>query len=365
MKFTCCTEHLKQAIAMLSRVVPAKPAKEILKAIKFTTGNGSVSIEGNDGENALRMQVLAIIDEAGAGLLEFSKLRPIVDSLIDGDTRIELAATSARILCGSSKFTLGCGRTDEFPAFPSNEGRTRITMNSGEWSDAIARLEPFSVPPAACNWRGVHIESSDDHGVYAVASNASGGCLGFQKLDAKIEGPDVKAFISEKGSKLMAAVLAGLPGDCTIRFSEAVVSVETPSGAAICRLNEGKFPQWRKFYNIKAKHEASCLREPLLTALQQVTIPLTDASRRVNFKFADNNLTMTAAVAGDEAEVEVPFGWDGDELELTYSGDLLRNVVGAFPGGSQLKMFLVADEQPIKIESGAVGFLVAGMESQR
>src|SRR6185369_9916392 len=100
MKFTCRTEHLKSAIAMLSRVVPPKPAKEILKAIKFTTAEGHVTIEGNDGENALRMKVLATIDEPGAGLLEFSKLRPIVDSFEGGDTTIDMGATTCRILSG-------------------------------------------------------------------------------------------------------------------------------------------------------------------------------------------------------------------------------------------------------------------------
>jgi DNA polymerase III sliding clamp (beta) subunit (PCNA family) len=364
MNFTCRTEQLKSAIAMLGRVVPTKPHKEILRAVKFTSDGGQISIEGNDGENALRMVIACTNADAGSGLLEFSRLRPVVDSLIEPEVTFDIGENTTKITSGSSKFSLGCGRTEEFPAFPTAEGRTKIAMNSGEWVSAIERLEPFSVPPAAQNWRGVCIQSDDKNGIVAVASNASGGALGFEKLDARIEGPDIQAFVSERGSKLISAVLYGQPGDAEIRFSDAIVSVSSPMGEAICRLNEGKFPQWRKIYDVHANFEASCLREPLLQALTQATIPLTDTSRRLMLNFNDNTLTLRAAVASEEAEVKIPFAWDDQEFECTYSGDLLKNVVQAFPQGSHIKLLLVADEDPIRLESGAIGFLIAGMERQ-
>lgn len=365
MKFTCRTEHLKSALSMLSRVVPAKPAKEILRAIKFTTGQGFVTIEGNDSENALRMRLIAEpVEQSGYGLLEFSKLRPIVDSFTEPETTIDMGETTCRILSGSSRFTLGCGRTDEFPAFPDHEADSTITINSGEWRDAIARLEPFSVPSAQYNWRGVSIESSDEHGVCAAACNDHG--IYWEVLDAKIKGPDVRALVSERGSKLMAAVLEGQPGDCKVDFSASLCSIETPLGTAICRLNEGKFPDWRKIQKkFQPKFECACLREPLLVALTQATIPLTDASRRLNFHFGDNTLTLSANVAGEESEVKIPFAWEGAEQEFVYSGDLVKAVVQAFPVGAQIVIKLVADEEPMRLESGAIGFQVAGMERQK
>ena len=364
MKFTVRTEHLKSALSMLSRVVPSKPAKDILKAVRFVTSDGFITIEGNDGENALRMRLTAEIEQGGIGLLEFSKLRPIVDSFTEGATTIDMGDTTCRILSGSSRFTLGCGRTDEFPSFPDHHAESTITVNSGEWRDAIARLEPFSVPSAQYNWRGVSIESSDEHGVSAAACNDHG--IYWETLDAKIQGPDVKSLVSEKGSKLMAAVLEGQPGDCKVDFSSSLCSVETPLGTAICRLNEGRFPDWRKIQRKFApKFEASCLREPLLVALTQATIPLTDASRRLNFHFGDNTLTLSAQVAGEESEVKIAFAWDGAEQEFVYSGDLVKSVVAAFPVGSQINIKLVADEEPMRLESGAFGCQIAGMERQK
>ena len=364
MKFTCRTEHLKNALGMLSRVVPTKPVKDILKAIKFSCVEGICTIQGNDGENALAMRIpITNLDAGGAGLLEFSKLRPIVESFTEGETTIELGDTTARILSGLSKFTLGCGRTDEYPAFPTNDGQTKLQMNSGEWSAAIARLEPFSVPPAASAWRGVYIESSDAHGV--CAASCDGNMFGWEILDAKVSGPDVKALLSERGSKLIAAVLYGIPGDCVIQFSEALVSIDTPSGTAICRLNEGKFPDWRKVRDKwKMKHESVFPRDSMLTALNQATIPLTDSSRRLRFRFTDNNLTLSANVAGDESEVQLPFAWSDEEMEFVYSGDMIKRVVAAFPAEAQIKVFLKDDGDPIRMESGSIGFQVSGMERE-
>lgn len=361
MKVRIDRKSLADALSILSRVVPSKPSREILKAIKMQTGMGDgpvMLLEANDGENGIKLCYPCEVEQEGGVLLEFSRINSIIASLVEDVVAFSVAPGETTVISGGSKFKLGCGRIEEYPALPKHADESQCSVICSELADAFIRCEPWAEPRSGANWRGIMLES-DEHGVCLSATEEHGCAWTKIKTLAKIG--DIKHLFPGRAARLISGFVALQPGTCEIGLSKSTASIRTDRGNVICRLQDGSYPNWRKIIPPSIL-EADWLRESAMTSLGQAMVTTTDTNRRMKMRFSDNTLKLSTKEDIFQSEIVVPFAWDNPDHECIYGVEYMLKGIASMPAGANVHFYFPEPGRPLRLESGSIGFLLAACE---
>lgn len=356
MSITIDRKAFVENLSILSRVVPSKPPREILKSVKLSAVDGVLSMEGNDSENGLRVSC-ACEGRPLDTLLEFSRLEAIVRSITDDSLSLDIGDTTATIVAGGGTFRLGCVKPDEYPALPSHADEQKALIVCSEFAEALLRGEPWA---KAARWDEMLVET-DQHGIATVA--AEDRCLYWSSIKTLARDEGINCLVPSAACRLIAGFVGGQPGSCEVGFSKSTICARTDRGTAVCRLGSGKFPPWRKILEqTKFLYEADWLRESALTILGQALVSTQPLDRRMKMAFSANMLTLETHDGPYASEIEIPFAWDNLDYECIYSAELIQKAIASMPAGANVRLNFSEPGNPLRLDSGSIGFLIAACE---
>ncbi len=124
MKLTTKRDELVAKLSIVSRAVSTRAATQSLSGILLTAGEEGVSLCATDLELGLKTKLAAEVDSPGSILLPGRLLAELSRSLGDPSVEIELreAERDVEIRSGGSSFHLRTLPSEDFPAFPEEEG---------------------------------------------------------------------------------------------------------------------------------------------------------------------------------------------------------------------------------------------------
>ena len=307
MRFTVSSTALSSKLNALSRVINSKNSLPILADFVFDINNGMLQLTASDSENVMTTQ-LELTDVDGYGrfavgnhdLLEavkgFSE-QPITFD-IDQQAQpitfdIDQQANIAKISYQNGLFSLPVESADEFPmAQKVSEGAIEIVIPNSLLAENINRtLFATAQDELRPVMNGIYFDLTPE----SLALVASDGHKLVRNKILTIHSDQPASFIlPKKPASLLKNLLGKDGGDVIIRFDERNAQINYGDGELICRLIEGRYPNYNSVIPQNNPNLLTVDRLSLLAALRRVQPFANDSSNLIRFHVEGGTLQLDA-----------------------------------------------------------------------
>ena len=296
MRFTVSSTALGIRLSALARVINSKNSLPILGDFLFEVVDGRLNLTASDSEVMMKT-TLELNDNDGNGrfcvgnhdLLE--AVKGISEQPITFE--VDQNANIARISYLNGMFSLPVENADEFPQ-PQQIGdeATIINIPTAMLNDNITRtLFATAQDELRPVMNGIYFDLTPDH----LAIVASDGHKLVRNKILNIRSDQPASFIlPKKPATLLKGVLGKQGGDVVIRFDDRNAEVIYEEGILICRLIEGRYPNYNSVIPQSNPNQLTVDRQGLLAALRRVQPFSNDSSNLIRFHVENGTLQLDA-----------------------------------------------------------------------
>jgi DNA polymerase-3 subunit beta len=348
MKLHCHRQSLAAALQTVGGAVPTRTPKEILKNVKLQVADGRATLIGTDQEVGIRHEIPGIeTDSSGEALLATNRVASIVRELQDDSVDIEATGDAVWIRAGHSEFRLAAEDPSEFPPVPSFDEKRYYMISASGFREAIRRtIFATDVESTRYALGGVLIEPGS--GTLTLAATDSRR-LAVQKVPAQAQGVDeaegAKPVIPHKAMLLVERCLSDGDEDVLLAVHANDALIKCGNATIYCRLVEGRFPKYQDVIPTKSKVAIDMVAGPFYSAVRQAQIVTSEESRGVDFTFGKGLLALKSEAAEiGQSRVELPIGYDGDELTITFDPRFIADFLRVLEPEKQVRLELIDPE---------------------
>ena len=296
MKFTVSSTALSTRLVALSRVINSKNSLPILGDFLFEIVDGHLNLTASDSEVMMRTSMdLNDNDGEGRFCVGNHDLLEAVKGISEQPITFEVDQTDniARINYQNGMFSLPVENADEYPqAQQVGEEATEINISTQLLGENINRsIFATAQDELRPVMNGIYFDLTAEC-LAVVASD--GHKLVRNKLFA-IKSEQPAAFIlPKKPASLLKGVLGKQGGDVMIRFDERNAEISYEDGVIICRLIEGRYPNYNSVIPQSNPNQLTVDRLGLLAALRRVQPFANDSSNLIRFHVENGTLQLDA-----------------------------------------------------------------------
>ncbi len=345
MKFIVSSLKLLKNLQALSGVIGSKNTLPILDDFLFQLTENELKITTSDLDVTMSVRIVPdMVDGTGEVtiparlLLEIMKNFPDVPITIAVDNN----TLAVELIAGEGRYKLAGHKSDEFPQLP-------VMADTSTWeipADVLAKGFEKTVFATGMDeirpiMSGVLMEMSNDFLTF-VATDAH-KLVRYRRMDVK---SDVAAsFIMPKKPinqlKNILATLADEP--VRIEFNKTNASFVFGDYVLICRLIEGRYPNYDAVIPKNNPNQLTIDRQTFLSAIRRVAVFSSKATHQVRFRIAGQELTLTAEDIDfyNEAKERLSCSYQGDDMEIGFNSRFLQEMLANF------------DSEMVKIEMSA------------
>lgn len=322
MKISCDREQLLHAFQTVASVAPSRSPKPILQNVKLEVTDKAVTLLATDLEVGIRHQVSGVdIQSAGVVILSVTRFGSILRESTDETLHLESDGQGTTIRGERSQFRLPAENPAEFPQVTGFEEANFHTVPARLLRELIRRTA-FATDNESSRYAlgGIKLEVADAH---LTAIGTDGRRL------AKMTGPvgttgeaidsAQTTIVPTRAMTLIERAVAPSDDEVKVAVNGNEFLVHTERATISARMLEGRFPDWKKvFPESGAGVKLDLAVGATLTAVRQAQIATSDESRGVDFTFGEGMLVLSGKAAEvGQSRVELPIGYDGDELTVT------------------------------------------------
>ena len=334
MKFTVSSTALSSKLNALSRVINNKNSLPILNDFLFEILSNVLHITASDSENVMKSD-LELIESDGDyrfavnshDLLEavkgFSE-QPITFD-IDPGTNI------AKISYQNGLFSLPVDIADEYPQATSISGSANSfvisnallaeNVNRSLFATAQDELRPVM--------NGIYFDLTPD----CLAIVASDGHKLVRNKVMTIHSDVPASFIlPKKPASLLKGILGKDENDVTIRFDERNAQIQFADGEIVCRLIEGRYPNYNSVIPQNNPNILTVDRLGLLAALRRVQPFANNSSNLVKFHVENGVLQLDAEDYdfSKTATERMSCEYNGQPMSIGFKGSSFIEILSNF-----------------------------------
>ena len=296
MRFTVSSTALSSRLVALSRVINSKNSLPILGDFLFEVEGGRLNLTASDSEVMMKTS-LELNENDGDGrfcvgnhdLLE--AVKGISEQPITFD--VDQESNLAKINYQNGMFSLPVENADEFPQPQQiSDGATTITIATSILADNINRsLFATAQDELRPVMNGLYFDLTPDF--LAIVASDGHKLVRNKVLNIKSDVP--AAFIlPKKPATLLKGVLGKQGGDVIIRFDDRNAEINFEEGIIICRLIEGRYPNYNSVIPQSNPNQMTVDRQGLLAALRRVQPFSNDSSNLIRFHVENGTLQLDA-----------------------------------------------------------------------
>ena len=296
MRFTVSSTALGTRLSALARVINSKNSLPILGDFLFEVNDGRLYLTASDSEVMMKTTLeLNESDSNGRFCVGNHDLLEAVKGISEQPITFEVDQTQniARISYLNGMFSLPVENADEFPQ-PQQIGdeATIINIPTPVLGDNITRtLFATAQDELRPVMNGIYFDLTPDH----LAIVASDGHKLVRNKILNIHSDQPASFIlPKKPATLLKGVLGKQGGDVVIRFDDRYAEIIYEEGLLICRLIEGRYPNYNSVIPQSNPNQLTVDRLGLLAALRRVQPFSNDSSNLIRFHVENGTLQLDA-----------------------------------------------------------------------
>jgi DNA polymerase-3 subunit beta len=328
MKFRVSRDALGEAVAFVSRALPARPVVPLLSGLLLQAANDRLTLSCFDYEVSARISVDAEVLERGTALVPGRLLAEITRSLPARPVEFSDEGDVVNLSCGRAEFGLVCLPVEDYPELPESPEPVGIIDGGllvgaiGQVATSASRDDTLPMLTAICldiDGQALTLAATDRYRLAArevpfepVRTGASASVL-------------VPARVMVEAARTLPTAVP-----VTIAFgTEGLISFETGDRRITARLIGGEFIKYRSRFGGEFGCRAEIPAGPMMEAVRRASL-VADRSSPVTLSFGPHQVVIEAHAEGRARAAEtVPAEFSGDQPVISFNPHYLLDGLAA------------------------------------
>lgn len=343
MKFIVSSTVLLKNLQLISGVINPSNTLPILDDFLFELDEKKLKITASDLETTMSVTVdLDMAEDPGVVTIPAKLLLDTLKTFAEQPLTmtIDKETLGIEISAGDGKFKLTGHKSDEFPVTPVVEDPTVIKIDSGVLSNAF-NMTLFATGNDELRpvMSGVFCELAPEDFTF-VATDAH-KLVRYKRKDTSAE--SVASFILPKKPLTQLKNVLPEETEVTIEYDQTNAFFSYGSVNLICRLIDGKYPNYDAVIPKDNPNVLSIERSPFINSIRRVALYANQSTNQVRLKISGKELTLSAEDIdyANEAKERLTCNYEGEDMEIGFNSKFL------------LDMLNNLDSKEIKIEMSA------------
>jgi DNA polymerase-3 subunit beta len=332
MKFVVSSITLLKQMQAISGALQSSTPLPILENFLFELSPGKLKASASDLETT--MSTILDVDSKESGkvavpakiLLETLKTfqeQPLTFKVNADNFQIEISSDAG-------KYKLSGLNGEEFPKLPTIDQPNTIEMSSDVLQEAINRtLFATGNDELRPVMTGVYCQFNKEGSIF-VATDAH-RLVRYRRTDITSK-KETSFILPKKPLGLLKATLAGANTQVKIDFNEANAFFSFENINLICRLIDGRYPNYEAVIPLDNPNRLTIERIPFLSAIRRVSIFSNKTTHQVKFRIVGSQIDISAEDVdfGNDANERLQCSYEGKDLEIAFNArfisDMLSNL---------------------------------------
>jgi DNA polymerase-3 subunit beta len=331
MKFILSSLSLLKSLQALGGVIGSNNTLPILDDFLFSLTDGKLTITASDLETTMMITMEPDMQEGNGEvtiparlLLDIMKTFPDIPVTIDVNNETLMVELKA----GEGNYKLSGHKSDEFPQIPVLDDPTEMDMPAEVLANGFEKtIFATGIDELRPAMSGVLIELSDDY-MTMVATDAH-KLVRYRRMDIKSE-QQASFILPKKPINQLKNILSGkLEAKVKLSFNQKNASFSFENIKLVCRLIEGKYPNYEAVIPATNPNKLSIDRLSLLNSIRRVAIFSNKATHQVRFKITGQELMLSAEDLDyyNEARERLSCSFEGDDMEIGFNSRFFQEML--------------------------------------
>lgn len=332
MRFDVSSTALLSHLQSIGKVIASKNTLPILDNFLFQLEENTLTVTASDAETRL-VTSLEVMNAEGSGLFCVSAkmlldpLKELPEQPLTFD--VNDANLEVFIHFQNGKYNFIGQKGDTYPQQkPLSEQAVEVVMDAQLLLNGISRsLFATADDELRPVMNGVYFDFHTDDLTFV----ASDGHKLVRLRNLSVQSEERASFIlPKKPATLLKNLLAKEEGVIRLQFDDNNAYVRCANCEMVCRLIEGRYPNYNSVIPKENPFQVTIDRMFLLNALKRVSVFSNQSSSLIKLHLEDNLLTVSAQDIdfSTSAEERIPCEYDGDELSIGFKATYLIDILG-------------------------------------
>jgi len=330
MKFIISSTTLLRSLQKISGVLSTSSTLPILEDFLFELKEDTLTITASDLETTISVMVKPEkADDAGAvaiparQLLETLKTFPEIPITIISDAE----SLNVEILAGEGKYKMIGQSHEEFPKVPVLEDTKKVTVNGAllvnAFNNTLFATGNDELRPVMS---GVYCEMNEEDLTF-VATDAH-KLVRYRRKEVKSQVAD-SFILPKKTLSLARHIIPDDEEEVVVEFNRANATFQFDDIVIVCRLIEGKYPNYEAVIPNENPFVLTIGRVGLLSALRRVSIFGSKSTHQVRFKISGKELVLSAEDIdySSEAKERLTCSYEGEDIEIGFNSKFMQEML--------------------------------------
>ncbi len=328
MHFIVSSNLLLRHLQMLSGVLSNSNTLPILDHFLFDLAPGEVVVSASDLETTMTVKFEVRTEDTGTIAIPAKMLLDILKAFPDIPLtfKIDLETFGVELISDAGKYKLTGANGDEFPKTPELEGGSDVQISADTLVTAINRtLFAAGTDDLRPVMSGIFFELYEDS-IRFVATDAH-RLVRYARTDAKAK--ESSQFIVPKKPLNLLKNAASSAENVSMSFNDSNAKFEFDQVTILCRLIEGKYPNYDAVIPKDNPNRMTINRMSFLQAIRRVAIFANKTTHQVRLRIAGSELTVNAEDLdfANEATERLTCSYQGKDIEIGFNSRFLADML--------------------------------------
>jgi DNA polymerase-3 subunit beta len=345
MKIACPKEELVSALSVVSRAVSTRSAVQVLSGVLLQAQGERVELAATDMELSIRLGLDAQVEGGGAVVAPGRLLVDLVRLLPDAEVTLEHKAEEGvlEVVSGPSSSRLHTYSAEDFPKLPEAEAAQTFSVDRSVFLDTVAKVaRAASRDESRPVLTGILVRFED--GKLVMAATDSYRMSVKQTELTGGEAPQLEAIVPARSLAELGRI-AQEADELQIGVQENHVVFGADGVWLTTRRIDGQFPNYKQLIPETFEHEVTLPREEFLDVVRRTSV-MAQRNSPLRLRFASGEVTVSAQTQDvGEARESLPISFTGEELEIGFNPEFLRDGVESV-AGDEVQLKLISPLRP-------------------
>ena len=333
MKFIVASGELQKALNTVSGVISSSQSRPILENFLFELENDLLKITASDGETTLLTSLAVKSESQGKIAVPAKMFQDIIKSFGDQPLTFVVKPNETQegglleILDEKDNYFIALDNAEDYPELMEFDSAQKVVVPSGVLAEALSNtLFATSNDSLRPVMTGVLFQFGEEETNFV--STDSHRLVVYKRTDIKNNEP--KEFIMpKKPLSIFKNILSSSDDEVVIEFNENMAKFSFGEHTWICRLIDGKYPNYTAVVPKENPNVLTINRNLLLSSIRRASIFSSKSTNQVRFKLSGNILHLHAEDTeyANKAEMQIPCEYKGEDINIGFSSKFLTEML--------------------------------------
>ena len=355
MKFIVASGELQKALNVVSGVISSSQSRPILENFLFELENEILKITASDSETTLITSLAVKSDDQGKIAVPAKIFQDLIKTFGDQPLTFSVKDSESgeggllEILDEKDNYEVALDNAEDYPELPEFDASQKVTLASGVLADALSNtLFATSNDSLRPVMTGVLFQFTEKETNFV--STDSHRLVVYKRTDVTNK-EAVEFIMPKKPLSIFKNILSNSNDEVAIEFNENMAKFTFGENIWICRLIDGKYPNYSAVIPKENPNVLTVNRNLLLSSIRRASILSNKSTNQVRFKLSGNVLHLHAEDTeyANKADMNIPCDYKGEDINIGFSSKFLTEMLSVL-GSEDITMKMSQPNRPGIVE---------------